>query len=153
MLGSIIRNYRNAGVRVNVSLCVQQRAGDKEFPPLFVHGGTGLEIHNLAGEGKRELLRQARQSVLHPRAGERFEDIAWKVAAYSLVQSVPELLVRPASEVGMVVPYTCLIAEYLSQEFRDKEEGDVCISAEGEVFVQSLAGLHSDSRTLGRYEA
>ena len=42
MFGSIMRNYKNAGVSVQVALCVQASANDKEFPPLFVHAGKGL---------------------------------------------------------------------------------------------------------------
>ena len=153
MLGSIIRNYKNAGVRVNVALCVQHAVGDKEFPPLFVHGATGLEVHNLASTAHRELLRQARGSALPKRPGERFEDIAWKVAAYSLVQALPALRSKPASEVGMAIPYTCFLAEYLSKTFREGEERDVCISADGQVFINAIAGLYTDSKALGNHKA
>ena len=151
MLGSIIRNYKNAGVRVKVSLCVQLSPGDKQFPPLFVHGTTGLEIHNLASSAHRELLRQARSSALPPRPGERFEDIAWKVAAYSLVEAVPKLRTMPAEHVGMAIPYSCFIAEYMSKTYRDGEERDICISTEGLVFINSIAGLHTGSKRLGNY--
>ena len=153
MLGSIIRNYKNAGVRVKVSLCVQSDASSKAYAPLFVHGATGLEIHNLASAAQRELLRQARASAMPHGRGSRFEDVAWKVAAYSLMESLPSLRDQPASSVGMTIPYTCLIAEYLSKEYRSGEERDVCISANGEVFINSFAGLHTDSKTLGRYGA
>ena len=151
MLGSIIRNYKNAGVRVNVSLCVQPSPGDKRFPPLFVQGGSGLQIHNLASAGHRELLRQAMSSALPRRPGERFEDIAWKVAALSIMESLPQLRQQPAERVGFVVPYTCFIAECLSSTYLESEERDVCISAEGEVFINSIAGLKTSSRTLGNY--
>jgi uncharacterized caspase-like protein len=153
MFDSIIRNYKNAGVQVNISLCVQRVEGDKEFPPLFVHGASGLEVHNLATAAHRELMRQARASSLPRRPGEKFEDIAWKVAAYSLNQALPELRTRPASQVGMVIPFTCFLAEYLSKSFREREERDVCISAEGEVFINSIADLHTDSKSLGNYKA
>jgi hypothetical protein len=154
MLGSLIRNYKNTGVRVNVSLCVQQSPADKSFPPVFVHGATGLEIHNLATAAHRELMRQARGSALPRRPGERFEDLAWKVATFSLIKSLPELRHKPAASVGMVIPYSCFLAEYLSLNWRDGEERDVCISASGEVFINALApGLHTDAKTLDRYEA
>ena len=153
MLGSIIRNYKNAGVRVNVSLCVQSGASSKAFPPLFVQGATGLEIHNLASAAHRELLRQAKASVMPRRPGSRFEDEAWKVAAYSLVEWLPGLRAQSAGSVGMSIPYTCFIAEYLSKEYRNGEERDVCISASGQVFINSFAGLHTDSKSLGRYGA
>lgn len=152
MFGSIIRNYKNAGVRVQVALCVQRAPGDKEFPPLFVHGGSGLDVHNLAAMAHRELLRQAMSSPLPRRPGEKFEDVAWKVAAYSLQHALPELREKPASQVGMVIPYTCFIAEYLSKSFRDREERDVCISVEGEVFINAIAGMHADSKSLGNYK-
>ncbi|MBD3813295.1 MAG: hypothetical protein IE917_13880 [Betaproteobacteria bacterium] len=152
MLGSIIRNYKNAGVRVNISLCVQLASGEKQFPPLFVHGASGLEIHKLASAAHRELLRQARNSALPPRLGERFENVAWKVAAFSLIEALPSLSTRPAAEMGMAIPYTCFIAEYLSKTYLEREERDVCISADGEVFINSIAGLHTDSRLLGNYK-
>ncbi len=151
MFGSIIRNYKNAGVRVNVALCLQLDAQKKEFPPLFVHGATGLEIHNLASKAHRELLGMAMKSSLPRRPGERFEDIAWKLAAHSLVQALPELRLRPASEVKIAIPYTCFIAEYLSKTFRDGEERDVCVAADGKVFINTFAGLHSESKILGIY--
>ncbi len=153
MFSSIIRNYKNAGVHVNVTLCVQRVVGDKEFPPLFVHGATGLEVHNLASAAHRELLRQAMSSSLPKGPNERFEDIAWKAAAHSLVEALPTLRVKPASEVGMAIPYVCFLAEYLSKTFRDREERDVCISADGEVFINSMAGLHTDSKMLGNYKS
>lgn len=153
MFRSIVRNYKNAGVRVIVSLCVQLDASSKEFPPLFVHSGTGLDIHNLAAFANRELLRQAHSSGIPPSRGEKFEDLAWKVATYSLVSALPQLRVKPAADVGMVIPYTCFLAEHLSLVWLDGEERDVCISASGEVFVNAIAGLHTDSKLLGRFEA
>jgi len=153
MFSSIIRNYKNAGVRVNVALCVQRQDGDKEFQPLFIHGATGLEVHNLASAAHRELLRQAMASSLPKRPSERFEDVAWKVAAYSLVEALPTLRVKQASEVGMVIPYACFLAEYLSKTFREGEERDVCISADDKVFINAIAGLHTDSKMLGNYKA
>ena len=151
MFGSVVRNFKNAGVRVNVALRVQQTDGKEQFPALFVHGGTGLEIHNLASVAHRELLRQARSSVLPRPRGERFEDVAWRVAAHSLFEAVPSLRMKPAAQVGMVIPYTCFIAEYLSRSYRDGEERDVCISTAKQVFINSIAGLHTESKTLGAY--
>lgn len=153
MFGSIIRNYKNAGVQVNISLCVQRNTGDKEFLPLFVHAASGLEVHNLATTAHRELMRQAMASAFPRHRGEKFEDIAWKVAAYSLQKTLPELRAKPAPQVAMVIPYTCFIAEYLSKSFREREERDVCISAEGEVFINAIAGMHTDSKSLGNYKA
>lgn len=151
MLGSIFRNYKNAGVRVNISLCVQRDAASKKFSPLFVHGGTGLEIHRLASSAHRDLLRQAQSSAISRDRTEKFEDTAWKVATSSLVNALPQLRIKPAAEVSMVVPYTCFIAEYLSLVYRDGEERDVCISANREVFINSFAGLHTASKSLGCY--
>jgi hypothetical protein len=153
MFGSIIRNYKNAGVRVDISLCVQRSPEEKEFQVLFVHGATGLEVHNLASTAHRELLRQARSSAIPRRPGELFEDIAWKVAAYSLVESAPKLRNTPAAQVGMAIPYTCFLAEYLSKSYRESEGRDVCISTDGAVFINSFAGLHTNSKALGNYKA
>ena len=153
MFGSIIRNYKNAGVKANIALCIQSAPGEKEFPPLFVHGATGLEIHNLASAAHRDILRRARGSSLPKPLGERFEDIAWKVAAYSLIEAIPTLRTKPAAELGMAIPYTCFIAEYLSKVFQDREERDVCISTDGLVFINVIAGMHTDSKTLGNYKA
>jgi len=153
MFGSVIRNYKNAGVRVSVTLCVQPSLEEKQFPPLFVQGGTGLEIHRLASAGYRELLRQAMKSTLPRKPGERFEEIAWRTAAFAIVELLPQLRGHSAGQVGFLVPYTCFIAEYLSSSFLASEERDVCISSDGEVFINSIAGLHTSSRTLGNYRA
>jgi hypothetical protein len=50
MFGSVGRNYKNAGVNVHVALCVQLDPNKTEQVQIFEQPGTGLEIHNLAGE-------------------------------------------------------------------------------------------------------
>ena len=91
-------------------------------------------------------------SAIPRRKGELFEDMAWKVAAYSLIEFAPKLCDTPAAQVGMVIPYTCFLAEYLSKSYRESEGRDVCISTDGTVFINSFAGLYTDSKTLGNYK-
>ena len=153
MFGSILRNFKNAGVKVNVSLCVQPYADKYDFEPVFSYSDTGLKIHDLGMKAHRELLRQAMSSSLPPRRGERFEDIAWMVAASSLCKQVPKLRTCSPSEYGLALPYLCFLAEYLSREWQPEEARDICISKTSEVFINSFSGMESNSKSLGRYEA
>lgn len=150
MFGSIVRNYKNAGVNVRVALCVQLDPNKTEHVQIFEHPGTGLEIHNRAGEGHRELLRQARSSALPPR--EKFGDVSWKVAAYSLMENVPTLRTAYPPNVPFAVQFVCFIAEYASKEYQDRETRDVFISATGEVSIEAIAGMESKSTILGNYK-
>jgi len=153
MFSSILRNFKNAGLKVNVALCVQPYANKYDFEPVFSYSDTGLKIHDLGMKAHRELLKQAMSSVLPPRKGENFEDIAWMVAASSLYKQVPRLRTCSPADYGMALPYLCFVAEYLSREWQPEEARDVCISRTSEVFINSFSGMNSNSKTLGRYEA
>ena len=153
MFSSILRNFKNAGLRVNVALCVQPYADKYDFEPVFSYSDTGLKIHDLGMKAHRELLKQAMSSVLAPRTGEKFEDIAWMVAASSLFKQVSRLRTCSPADYGMALPYLCFLTEYLSREWQPEEARDVCISRTSEVFINSFSGMNSDSKTLGRYEA
>lgn len=150
MFGSIARNHKNAGVNVRVALCVQLDPNKAEHVQIFEYPSTGLEIHKLAGEGHRELFRQARASALPPR--EKFENVAWKVAACSLMEKVPTLCTAYPPNVLFAVQLLCFIAEYASKKFQDRETRDVLISATGEVSIESIAGMVSKSTILGNYK-
>ena len=153
MFRSILRNFKNAGLKVNVALCVQPRADKYDFEPVFSYSDTGLKIHDLGMKAHKELLRQAMASALPPRRGEKFEDIAWMVAASALYRQVPKLRTCSPAEYGMALPYLCFLAEHISKDWKPEEARDVCISRTSEVFINSFAGMNTDSRTLGRYEA
>lgn len=153
MLNSIFRNFKNAGLTVNVALCVQPNADKDHFEAVFSHSGTGLEIHNLGMKAQRSLSKQAMSSVLPPRKGEKFEDIAWMVAASSLYEDLPKLRTCSPENFGMALPYLCFLAEYISREWQTEEARDVCISRTGEVFINSFVGMHSETKKLGRYTA
>lgn len=152
MFGSIVRNFKNAGVIVNVSLCVQLNADKYDFESVLSHTGTGLEIHDLGMKAHRELLRRLKKSMLPRRIGEKFEDIAWVLAAGALFESVPNIRKSASSQGEFTIPYLCFLAEHLSKAYRERESRDVCISRTGEVFINSFAGLHSDSKNLGNYK-
>lgn len=140
MFRTIVRNYRNAGVQVTVSLLIEETPGQE--PATFaVFKGTGLAVHDLATKGRRELLRQARFSKM--RRGQRFEEIAWSVAAYSIRSSLPSIKANGASETGFVLPYMCLLAERLSLTWADGETRDVIVDVNESVYVHSVANLLS----------
>lgn len=151
MFSTLIRNYKNAGVKVSVTYCVQPHPDRYDFEPVFTHASTGLEIHNLANQGFRHLLSQAKASSLPRSPNERFEDIAWKIAAYALEQVTNSLRTCSPNDYGINLPYLCLLAEQLSKEWRDGEARDVCISRDGEVIVHSIAGMHTASKKLGKF--
>ena len=153
MFKSIIRNYKNAGVIASVSLCIQASPTEYNFQNIFTHTGTGLELHNLASRGYRELLRQARKSPFRLRQGEKFEDIAWRVASYSLFESISHLRGSSSDQPTMTAPYLCLLAEYLSRDWLPNEARDIFISRVGEVSINSFAGLNTDTKILGNYNA
>lgn len=153
MFSSIIRNFKNAGLTGSVSLCVQPHPDKYDFEPVFSHSETCLKLHDLRMKAHRELLKQARSSALPHPPGQRFEDIAWKVAAGVLHREVPRLRTCSPSQYGMVLPYLCFLAEYLSRDWQADEIRDVFISRTGEVVINSFAGMSTDSMSLGRYEA
>jgi hypothetical protein len=154
MLGSIIRNYKNAGVAVTLKLHLADSkvAFDRTLRPVVVHNGTGLELHNLAGAAHRELLRQAMASALPRRSGAKFEDEAWRVAAYAIQQEEAELMMVGAKNLPTVVPYACFLAEYLSKSFADREERLVCIARTGEVWLESKRGSTTEAKDLGNFK-
>lgn len=151
MLGSLIRNFKNAGVRASIAFCVQRTAGPYELEQVFTYSGSGLDLHKLASQGHRDILRQAMASALPRRPGTRFEDIAWPFAAALLMERSAHLRTASPDSYGLALPYACFIAEYLSLSYRNGEHRDVCINREGEVFVNSFAGLDAESKTLGNY--
>lgn len=153
MFSSIIRNYKNAGVAVNVALCVQPHPDRYDFEPVFSFSETGLKVHNLSMQAHRALLKQAMASALPHRRTERFEDIAWMVAARSLHEQVPKLRTCSPSDYGMALPYLCFLAEYLSRDWKAGEARDVYIFRTSEVMINSFSGMQSETKTLGRYEA
>lgn len=153
MLGSIIRNYKNAGVTVTLKLHLADSKAtfDRTLRPVVVQSGTGLQLHNLASTAHRELLRQAMGSALPRRPGTKFEDEAWRVAAYAIQQEEAELIMVGAKNLPNVVPYACFLAEYLSKSFVDGEERMVCIARNGEVWVESKRGATTESKDLGNF--
>jgi hypothetical protein len=153
MFGTLIRNYKNASLPVTVSLWVQPPTDSDEYIRLFAHTDTGLAIHNLASAGHRNLLAQAMKSSLPRRPGEKFEDIAWEVAAAALIKSQAYLLYKPAASVGMSLQYTCFLAEYLTKNYRGNEEREVRISKSRRVTIRSVKGTEIQAFTLGPSEA
>jgi len=143
MFGSIIRNYKNAGANVEVTLLAEETPGQKPMPTFAVFKGTALAVHDLASKGQRELLRQARSSALPRRPGEHFEDIAWSVAAASIRSALPEVQRVGAERAGFVLPYLCFLAEHLSLEWADRESRDVFLELNRNVWVHGVAGMHS----------
>src|SRR6218665_521104 len=101
MFDTIIRNYKNAGRKVSISYCNQPHPDRYEFAPVFTYTCSALEAHNLATHTQRELLSQAMASALPKRPHERFEQIAWKVAASALQSATSHLRTCGSSEYGM----------------------------------------------------
>jgi hypothetical protein len=87
------------------------------------------------------------------RGGQRFEDLAWRVAASSLYEQVPRLRTSSPSEYGMSLPFLCFVAELLSKDWKHEEARDVFISRTGEVSINSFAGLETDVKALGSFRA
>jgi len=152
MIGTIIRNYKNAGRKVSISYCDQPHPDRYDFAPVFTYTGTALEAHNLATKAQRELLSQAMASTLPKRSNERFEQIAWKVAASALQRATSHLRTCGPNEYGMNLPYLCFLAEHLSKEWQQGEARDIHISRDGQVVIHTFVGMHANSMTLGGFK-
>jgi hypothetical protein len=153
MFRQLINFYGSFRTRATLSLCVQACAQDKKFPPAFVHTGSGFLLHSMASVARAEILRQAKNSLAPPRTVLEFESTAWKVATFALLEAVPKLVLPPSPREGLVIPYACFLSECFSSTYVDGEERDICISADGEVFIMSFAGMETNSKSLGNYKA
>ena len=153
MLGLIIRNFRNAGKNnVGLGLSVPDPSDETGMRQVMMHVGTGLDIHNLAGKGHRDLLRMASQSQLPRRRGVKFEDEAWPVAASILVRAAIGMELRSPETWGVNLHYVAFLGEYATMDYEADELRELLIREDGTVTIRRAALGKLTYTDLGNYK-